>query len=61
MAHKWHKEIKNKRDTPEVSGAPTNCTCDECAGNIERDALVEMYGEENGNYFATVGIFPGDN
>ena len=37
------------------------CVCEACGEELERDCLIEMYGEEDGNHFANVGIFPGDN
>lgn len=35
--------------------------CGPCGDDLERDCLIEMYGEEDGNYFADNDIFPGDN
>jgi len=37
------------------------CICQNCGDDLTESSLIDMYGEEDGAYFAAIDYFPGDN
>ena len=70
MKLNFHQEKIMSKKKPKLYKCPCckeklatikGCVCFDCGEDLERDCLTEMYGEEDGNYFADIGFFPGDN